>query len=238
MASKKLKNAIPKLLPIPHLASPLSHWLKGRPVIMASLSERRRQLLKQIGIEPLVVPSNLIEETINPDISLEKQVIQLANLKASSVAKHINNGIVIGADTVVVTEREVLGKPKSIADARRMITSLSGDAHFVVTGVSVIAVPEGRSLSGISRTKVKFASISKFELQSYLDHAYVLDKAGAYGIQDLAGLFVEGIEGSYSNVVGLPLELLRALLIQLLGDSARSGKVPMPTSSGDLSQKL
>jgi septum formation protein len=198
-----------------HYRCPLFHLLRQRPVYLASSSPRRRALLQQIGIEPDVFPAQ-IEEYLDPKFPPEQQVCQLANMKAAFVLERISAGIVVAADTVVLCEGEMMGKPRSEADARRMLIKLSGENHIVLTGVCVAAKPENRSLSGAARTKVTFETLTSGEIEHYMAVGKVLDKAGAYGIQDIAGMFVSRLEGSYSSVVGLPLELVRRYLVQAL----------------------
>ncbi|MBE7034513.1 MAG: septum formation inhibitor Maf [Ruminococcaceae bacterium] len=181
-------------------------------VVLASASPRRRELLEQIGLPFFVLPSQA-DEDINPDLSPQLTVQSLSLLKAADIAKtQPASAYVIGADTVVVLDGEILTKPKDEEDARRMLARLSGRAHSVVTGVTVIRCRDGKSISVCEETKVFFKEMSEAEIASYVATGEPLDKAGSYGIQGLGALFVEKIEGDYNNVVGLPLMRLCHIL--------------------------
>jgi septum formation protein len=134
-------------------------------------------------------------------------VMNLSRLKAEAVGRNVDNGFIIGADTIVVLENEILGKPASSTDAVTMLRKLSGRTHFVYTGFTVIDVPSGRSVSDYEKTAVTFRQLQDDEILRYVDSGSPLDKAGAYGIQDDFGaVFVERIEGCFYTVVGFPLE--------------------------------
>lgn len=205
------------ILELPHHRSPLASALAAKPFVLASGSPRRKDLLEQIGIEPEVYPSD-VDESLTMEVpAVEKAVCQLANLKAAEVAQHVSSGFILAADTTVVTADEVMGKPRDIADARRMLIKLSGDTHYVVTGVCLMRKPDTVSLTASCRTKVTFCKLHPQEVEAYLRHQEVMDKAGAYGIQEAAGMFIEHLEGSYSNVVGLPLHVVRDLVYRISG---------------------
>ena len=183
-----------------------------KPVILASQSPRRIQLLRQIGWDAAVMPCNVPEEfdTRRTPIDNAKD---LALKKARCVAAQVKEGIIIGADTIVVLDGEMLGKPNNGEDAVRMLERLSGRTHTVVTGVALVEVPGDRSVVEVESTKVTFREIPEEEIREYVDGGSPLDKAGAYGIQDDYGaVFVTRIEGCYYNVVGLPLARLHAMM--------------------------
>ncbi|MBQ2696304.1 MAG: septum formation inhibitor Maf [Clostridia bacterium] len=180
-------------------------------IILASGSPRRRELLEQIGLPHTVVPSQAEEDLQGLEPCLLVQSLSL--LKAADVAKEQGkDALVIGADTVVVFEDEILTKPKDPEDAKAMLRRLSGKSHSVLTGVTVLRRRDGKSVSVTEETTVYFKELSEQEIESYVKTKEPLDKAGGYGIQGLGGLFVEKIDGDYYNVVGLPLARLGKLL--------------------------
>lgn len=180
-------------------------------IILASQSPRRRELLAQITPNFLVEPS-LFEEKAG-GLSAKETVLAFARGKAAEVASRHPQDIVIGADTVVVLNGEILGKPKDGADAARMLRALSGRTHSVCTGVCILG--HGAEKTRVVETLVTFFDLSEQFIQEYVAGGSPLDKAGAYGIQD--GGLVEKYEGSYTNVVGLPVEEVRAMLAEILG---------------------
>lgn len=183
-------------------------------IILASASPRRRELLELLNVRRLeIIPARAKEEP-HPELSPAELVRELARAKAAEVAQGNPDAIVIGADTVVSVDGTVLGKPVDEKDAQRMLTLLSGRAHEVFTGVTVIK--NGALQSFVERTVVRFRELSGEEIESYTATGEPLDKAGAYGIQGLASLFVEGIEGDFFNVMGLPLCRL-GLILKTLG---------------------
>lgn len=178
-----------------------------KKLILASASPRRQQLLKQIGLTFQVLPSNIDEDdTVCSDPLANVQAIALR--KAREVAGRIKDGIVIGADTQVLTEDELLGKPLDKADAVRILSKLSGKTHRVITGVALVDAETGFEETWTETTLVKFRDLSKDEITDYVETGESMGKAGAYGIQGMAAAFVESIEGCYFNVVGLPLAKL------------------------------
>lgn len=181
------------------------------PIILASNSPRRKELLTQIGLSFTVAPADA-DESILPGESPEAYAVRVALAKAAVAAKRAGEGIVIAADTIVVVEDVILGKPADAADAVRMLTVLSGRGHEVITGLAVVDAATGRSAVRTSATRVWFRDLSDRELAAYVATGEPLDKAGAYGIQERGALLVERIEGCYSNVVGLPLSLLGEML--------------------------
>lgn len=180
-------------------------------IILASNSPRRLDLLRQIGIEPVVVPSH-VPEVIKEGESSEDAALRLAAEKAGEVARRFKEGLVIGADTIVVIDGEQLGKPKDREDAQRMLGLLSGRSHTVITGLAVIDAGTSELKKTLVRTSVRFKPLSDEEINAYIATGDPMDKAGAYGIQGRAAAFIDGIEGCYSNVVGLPLSELAEIL--------------------------
>jgi septum formation protein len=184
-------------------------------LILASTSPRRAQILRDAGIS-FAVLSSAVDETPYPDESPQQMVQRLADAKADLVAaRAVGPAILIAADTVVVLDGQILGKPRSTDEARRMLQLFSGRTHAVVTGVTLIRLPEMDRRQFIESTLVTFASLSRDEISRYLSTDEPYDKAGAYAIQGHAGRFIPRIEGCYFNVVGLPLSRLVAALQEL-----------------------
>ena len=183
-------------------------------IILASSSPRRAALLKQIGIEFELAPSQVGEHP-HPDEAPADYIIRIARAKVIAVARTREAGLVIGADTVVVLEGRMLGKPEDKADAQRMLRHLAGKWHAVMTGVALYDVATRREAADYDKTLVKFAPLTDREIEWYTRTGEPMDKAGAYGIQELGGLFVDEIAGNYYNVVGLPLPLVYRLARQL-----------------------
>lgn len=175
-------------------------------IVLASASPRRRELLGQIGIVPKIVPSTL-EEKITADIPKEV-VKELSLQKACDIAARCEaDTLVIGADTVVAAGGRILGKPKSHEEAERMIALLSGSTHQVYTGVTLIYCgPEGQTVKTFAeKTDVRVYPMTAEEIHEYAYSDEPMDKAGAYGIQGKFAAYIKGIDGDYSNVVGLPI---------------------------------
>jgi septum formation protein len=185
-----------------------------RKIILASISPRRKQLLKQLGLEFEVVPSD-VEEVFNPRLKPRHQVEELALQKAQAIAGQFDDAIIIGADTIVALGDEIIGKPKDSNDAKRMLKKLRGRQHTVVTGFVLIDTANNRTLIKSVETKVWFRKLSPQEISVYVEKEKPFDKAGAYAIQDLGVLFVEKIEGDYFGAVGLPLFTLAKELKKL-----------------------
>ena len=171
-------------------------------LILASASPRRSELLKNAGIEFEIIPSNADE--VSFDGEPEKTVETNALLKAREVFSRNSDCIVLGADTVVCLGGRILGKPRDKDDARNMIRALSGTTHTVLTGIAL--VDESGEKSGVSVTEVTFRTLSDGEIEEYISTDEPYDKAGGYGIQERAGAFVESVNGSIDNVIGLPVE--------------------------------
>ncbi|MFQ5640139.1 MAG: Maf family protein [bacterium] len=178
--------------------------LNNKKLILASSSPRRAQLLNLLGLAFEVRDSFFDEESESFSIP-EVQVLDLAHKKASRVAENIRDGLVVGADTVVVIDDLILGKPKDKKDALHMLKQLSGRSHTVYTGFAIIEHPSGQAVSDYDKTEVFFRDLSDEEIEHYVDTESPMDKAGAYGIQDESAVFVDKIEGCFYNVVGFPL---------------------------------
>ncbi len=177
-------------------------------LILASGSPRRRELLAHFGIPFAVVPSGAEE---NADGTGLRRVAALARLKGEEVFRRYPTLPVLSADTLVCLDDQVLGKPETPEDARRMLLLLSGRWHSVYTGVC-LRTPSGAVLERVDTTRVKFRPIDPAEAARYVATGEPMDKAGAYAMQEMGGLFVERIEGSPTNVIGLPLTAVAALL--------------------------
>jgi len=186
--------------------------IKLPKLILASASPRRAEILKAVGWEYEKEIAD-IDETELPDENPEDYVRRLAREKAEAVAGKYTNALVLGADTIVVIENQIVGKPKDTADARRMLKLLSGNWHEVITGVALVKVTGGISEMKVDlqKTRVKFAELADAEIEFLIERGEPLDKAGAYAVQAQAALFIEEIEGDYWNVVGLPVRLVYKL---------------------------
>lgn len=181
-------------------------------VVLASSSPRRIELLSQYGIDLITMKAE-IEEKILPGESPEEVAMALAFEKANQIAESIEpNNIVIGADTLVACEGQILGKPKDGEEAKHMLRFLKGKEHSVITGISIVRLKPSVKLIDFERTKVRFGNVDDEKLKRYIETGECMDKAGAYGIQGLGGALIEGIYGCYFNVVGLPLHRLDTLL--------------------------
>ena len=179
-------------------------------LILASASPRRRKLLTQLGLDFEVVTSDF-EEDNSQDISPIELVLRQAREKSLAVAaKTESHDIIIGADTIVVVDGEVYGKPHDTNDAVRMLTNLSGREHHVITGIAVVR--NGQVWTDHAVTAVYMAKLSDGEIQRYVATGEAMDKAGAYAIQGIGSILIERIAGCYFNVVGLPLHILSKLL--------------------------
>jgi septum formation protein len=160
--------------------------------------------LEQIGLEFTVIPSNLAEDSI-PLPSPELYVKRLAEAKAKKVSQKHRDSWVIGADTIVISNNTMLGKPESRPEALKMLRSLSGKTHQVLTGYCICRAAIGRLFSETIKTDVRFKTLTELQIEWYLNSGEPFDKAGAYGIQGIGSLLVKHIHGSYTNVVGLPV---------------------------------
>lgn len=183
-----------------------------QPIILASASPRRTEILNRLGLDFQVIPSEVSEVIPEKSTAPQELVTKLALHKASDVARKLEQGLVIGADTLVVLGDTIFGKPSGPEEAVKMLSILNGKIHSVYTGIAMVQVPSGQTEVGYSETKVKFRTLPKEEIQSYVATGEPLDKAGAYGIQGKGGVLVEGIEGCFFNVMGLPLSKLVEML--------------------------
>ena len=185
---------------------------------LASSSPRRAEILRNAGFT-FEVRATHIDESPLPRESARAHVQRLATAKARAAAEHAQHkkpaAIVIGADTVVVAQGRILGKPHDANDARRMLRLLSGKIHKVLTGVSILRLPDGKELHRVETTRVRFRRLSAMDIEDYIATGEPFDKAGAYGIQGLAGRFVHSIDGCYFNVMGLPLSRVWSMLRRL-----------------------
>ena len=188
-----------------------------KKLILASNSPRRRELLEQIGVEFEVIPSNAEEKVTKQEPS--EVVEELSRQKAEDVAAAVEDGIVLGADTVVCQDGQIMGKPKDEADAKQMLQKLQGEEHSVYTGVTILVKGNGavQHVQTFSQeTKVYVYEMTDEEIDRYIATGEPLDKAGAYGIQGRFAAYVDGIEGDYNNVVGLPVSAVWQELKELL----------------------
>ncbi len=189
----------------------------GPRIVLASRSARRIELLRLVGacFETCAVE---VDERALPEERAEAHVLRLAEQKAREGATQqttpaaLGDVVVLGADTIVTLDRVILGKPRDAQDARRMLRLLAGRVHEVWTGIAVVDPVDGRSVAEAVRSIVKFSPLTEAEIDRYVATSEPLDKAGAYAVQGGGALYVEAIEGSYSNVVGLPLSHLQHLL--------------------------
>lgn len=191
--------------------------VQPRPLILASTSPRRRELLAEHGydFEAAAPPFEELESL--PHVTPVAHAESLAYFKATSVSQARPDATVIGADTIATIDGEIIGKPRDRADARRILATLSGTSHQVITGVALVSEKENRRWIDHAVTTIRVRPLSNEMIESYLNTGLWEGKAGAYGIQDKADPFVEAIDGSYSNVVGLPMELLTRGLREWVG---------------------
>jgi len=184
-------------------------------LILASASPRRAAILRDAGYH-FTVLSSAVDETPYPEESPEDLVLRLAQSKADlAAARSVGPAILIAADTEVVLDGQIFGKPRSSEDARRMLKKLSGRTHTVLTGVALVRLPNVERLTFVESTLVEFAPLSDEEITRYLSTGEPHDKAGAYAIQGYAGRYIPRIAGCYFNVVGLPLDRLQHALSEL-----------------------
>ena len=177
----------------------------GRPLILASASPRRRELLTKLGL-PFEVRAADLSELRQPNEPADAFVARLAREKAEAIAERTDRPCaVLGADTTVVLEGEILNKPRDLAESERMLRSLRGREHVVFTGVALVLSPERAHSGVVVCTRVRFRAFDDATLAGYVASREGMDKAGSYGIQELGAALVSEVHGSYSNVVGLPL---------------------------------
>ena len=183
----------------------------ARPLILASGSPRRKEILDTMGLSYTVDVSDADESFAAEP---ETMVLELSRRKAEAVAIKHEDSIILAADTLVYSG-EVLGKPQNPDHAKAMLRQLSGSWHSVYTGVTMIDTHTGRALSKADVTRVHFVNLTDDDIDAYVASNECNDKAGAYAIQGLGGMFIDKIEGSYSNVVGLPMALVRSMLLEI-----------------------
>ena len=187
-------------------------------VILASSSPRRAEILRNAGIAFEIRPTQ-IDETALPGETAHAMVARLAEAKARAAGSRMDADlrecIVVGADTTVEVDGEILGKPRDSAHAREMLAKLSGRTHNVLTGLFLLRLPSGAKQAVVENSAVTFAPLTEKEIDAYVETGEPLGKAGAYAVQGLAGRYIPRIEGCYFNVVGLPLARLYALLREL-----------------------
>ncbi len=181
------------------------------PLILASVSPRRSELLATLGL-PFTVVASQAEELAAEYLTARELAMVNAHRKARVVAKRHPDALVLGADTVVVLGDRFFGKPADMAEARGMLRALSGKTHQVVTGMALIHLRGYWERLVAEMTEVRFRTLSEGEIRGYLERIQPLDKAGAYAIQDYGELIVEEVRGSFTNVIGLPMELLKEAL--------------------------
>lgn len=181
------------------------------PLILASGSPRRKEILETMRIPFSVDVSEVDESFVGAP---QDAVRELSSRKAAAVAQRHTDAYVLAADTLVYTDR-ILGKPGTVENAVRMLHELSGRWHSVFTGLTLIHPRTGRVIQRVCETRVHFVAMSDEEIAAYAASGDSIDKAGAYGIQSLGGIFIDEIEGSYSNVVGLPMSVLYGMLKEM-----------------------
>lgn len=182
-----------------------------KKIILASSSPRRKELLEGIGLKFKVRPSN-IPEKMNPRLGPRSQAENLSLQKAKAAAESVKDSIIIAADTIVVLNKEIIGKPASIEHAKKTLKKLQGKMHIVITGFTILDTATGKSITKSVTTKAYMRKLTAKEIDAYLKKEHVLDKAGSYAMQNLGAVLFEKIEGDYFNIAGLPL---RALAIEL-----------------------
>ncbi len=184
-------------------------------LILASASPRRQELLKQIGVHFVCLPMNIDESPLKNE-GPHAFVTRLAEEKTLAALPQAKGLAVLGSDTIVTIDNQILGKPKNSTDAKKILSLLSARTNVVMTGVSICQVINGQTkmLTKVVSTEVKFLPLSQKQIAAYVKTGEPMDKAGAYGIQGLAAVFIESINGCYSNVVGLPLAQTGQLLEQ------------------------
>ena len=170
--------------------------------ILASQSPRRRELLSMLGLTFEIITAD-IDETMDPGLSVEDAVADVCRRKAQAVGQHHPDRLIVAADTIVVVDGKVLGKPRTEDEARQMLRSLSGRSHTVMTAFCL--AKGDRTETHVEHTNLRFRDLSDAEINAYVATGSPMDKAGAYGIQDQAAIFVEALDGDYYNVMGLPL---------------------------------
>jgi len=203
-----------------------------KKLILASASPRRSGLLRMLGLPFDVVPSH-VSEVLESPLEPADHVLEISRRKTCAVAQGFQDALVLGADTVVVLDGDILEKPADANDAVRMLTRLSGRTHQVFTGLTLVDTSSGRMLSDVAVTDVRFRLLSPDEVRLYVQTREPMDKAGAYAAQGRAAVFIESVSGCFYNVVGLPLTCLWRLVGRMLNGSSWS-LVPEEAAPADL----
>ncbi len=180
-------------------------------LILASASPRREKILNKLNLKFTVVPSK-IDESIYDHLPPEEMVKELSLLKAKEVSNLVEDTLIIAADTIIVNNGKIMGKPQNNKDAIKMLKELRNGKHTVLTGVAVTSIPEGKKLTVIDKTDVYMSDISDEEINKYVATGEPMGKSGSYAVQGLGSIFVERIEGSYYTVMGLPIHKLAKML--------------------------
>jgi septum formation protein len=192
----------------------LTHLIGEPPLVLASGSPRRASILRGLGLEFVVDPSGIPEDALDGE-SAPEHVTRLALAKAAEVAARRPRGTVLGADTIVVLDGRLLGKPEGPAEAEEMLRAIRGRWHRVVTGVAAVRASDGRSAVGSEKTRVLVRDLTDDEVRDYVEGGEPLDKAGSYAIQGCGSAVVERVEGCFYNVVGLPVVRMCRVLEKL-----------------------
>lgn len=188
--------------------------IRELPLVLASASPRRASILEGLDVD-FVLDPHRIEELERPGETPDEHVLRLSREKAADTAGRRDRGTVLGADTIVVLDGGVLGKPSDRAQARRMLGTLQGRSHDVLTGLTLMRAGDSASVSGFELTRVTFRALSEREIASYVEHGEPMDKAGSYAIQRCGAGLVRRVEGCFYNVVGLPVVRMLELLDEL-----------------------
>jgi nucleoside triphosphate pyrophosphatase len=189
------------------------------PVILASASPRRREILDQLGLNFKVIPAH-INEIILKDETPITHVCRLAREKGNVLARVHRNAYIISSDTIVIYKNQILGKPEDKKDALSMLKMLSGNKHEVITAFTITCKDRDLQVTEYERTQVRFRDLCEDEIKAYIESGSPMDKAGAYGIQDLKANLVEGIEGCFYNVIGFPAAKFKTVWDQLISKSS------------------
>lgn len=193
----------------------IKELLGKRKLILASSSPRRADILRREGIEfDIKLPPNIKEESATSDPV--EHVLLLSKEKTLSVSQQVEEGIILGADTIVVLDGEIMGKPQDEEEASLILRKLSGKTHRVYTGITLLNKYNGKMISDYDCTEVKFNQLEDGRITAYIETGEPMDKAGAYGIQGMGNFLVENIQGSLDNVIGLPAGKLKEMLIKVI----------------------
>ena len=183
-------------------------------VILASQSPRRAEILRMIGVNFKIEPSNIYEE-MNQKIEQSEMAINISKAKAEKISHKYPNSIIIGADTIVVFNKKIFGKPKDKNESRKMLRALSGDCHKVITGVTIMNKKLGVLKTFSETTKVFVRKIPTKQIEFYVNNYNTLEKAGSYGIQEWFSVWIKKVNGCYYNVMGLPVSKLYKYLVEI-----------------------